>query len=138
MAVTAEDILSRLKASIAEPISTQADAVNVGSVVSVGDGVARIDGLRDVMASELLEFKQTSSGETVMGIALNLEEDNVAAIILGDYLEIEEGDLVRSTGKIISVPVGQELIGRVVDPLGRPVDGKGPIASTKTREIERI
>jgi F-type H+-transporting ATPase subunit alpha len=138
MAVTAEDILSRLRASIAQPVTVGTDAINVGRVVSVGDGVARIDGLRDVMASELLEFKQTSSGETVMGIALNLEDDNVAAIILGDYLEIEEGDIVRSTGKIISVPVGVELVGRVVDPLGRPIDGKGPITATRTREIERI
>ncbi|MBA3470498.1 MAG: F0F1 ATP synthase subunit alpha [Herpetosiphonaceae bacterium] len=138
MAVTAEDILSRLRASIAQPVTVNTDAVNVGTVLSVGDGVARIAGLRDVMASELLEFKQTSKGETVMGIALNLEDDNVAAIILGDYLEIEEGDVVRSTGRIISVPVGQELLGRVVDPLGRPIDGKGPIATTTTREIERI
>ncbi len=138
MAVTAEDILSRLKASISRPIETTSDTVNVGTVASVGDGVARIEGLRDVMASELLEFKQTSHGETVMGIALNLERDYVAAIILGDYLEIEEGDLVRSTGRIISVPVGQELIGRVVDPLGRPIDGKGAITSTKYRDVERI
>ncbi|MBM7844014.1 F0F1 ATP synthase subunit alpha [Herpetosiphon giganteus] len=138
MAVTAEDILSRLKASVQQPLSADPTAVNVGTVASVGDGVARISGLRDVMASELLEFKQTKSGETVMGIALNLEKDNVAAVILGDYLEIEEGDLVRSTGKIISVPVGQELLGRVVDPLGRPLDGKGPISATKTREVERI
>lgn len=138
MAVTAEDILSRLRVSIAQPVLVGNDAVNVGTVLSVGDGVARISGLRDVMASELLEFKQTSTGESVMGIALNLEDDNVAAIILGEYLEIEEGDLVRSTGRIISVPVGQELLGRVVDPLGRPIDGKGPIATTTTREIERI
>jgi F-type H+-transporting ATPase subunit alpha len=138
MAVTAEDILSRLRASIAQPVTVGTDAINVGRVISVGDGVARIDGLRDVMASELLEFKQTSTGETVMGIALNLEDDNVAAIILGDYLEIEEGDIVRSTGKIISVPVGVDLIGRVVDPLGRPIDGKGPITATASREIERI
>lgn len=138
MAVTAEDILSRLQASISRPIDMQPDAVNVGSVASVGDGVARIDGLRDVMASELLEFPANRHGEQVMGIALNLETDSVAAIILGDYQDIQEGDIVRSTGRIIEVPVGQGLIGRVVDPLGRPLDGKGPIESSKSRPIERI
>ncbi|HEY1014425.1 MAG TPA: F0F1 ATP synthase subunit alpha, partial [Herpetosiphonaceae bacterium] len=138
MAVSAEDILSRLQASIARPIDVTAGAVNVGTVASVGDGVARIEGLADVMASELLEFPSNKRGEAVMGIALNLEHDNVAAIILGDYLDVQEGDIVKSTGKIISVPVGQELLGRVVDPLGQPLDGKGPITATKTREIERI
>ncbi len=138
MAVTAEDIISRLQASISRPVDVETAAVNVGTVLSVGDGVARVSGLRDVMASELLEFPTSRTGEQVMGIALNLEDDNVAAIILGDYLDIQEGDIVRSTGRIIEVPVGQSLIGRVVDPLGRPVDGKGPIDSSKTRQIERI
>ena len=138
MAISAEDILSRLQSSISRSIEVESEAINVGTVTSVGDGVARISGLRDVMSSELLEFPPTKSGEQVMGIALNLEEDAVAAIILGDYLEVEEGDIVRSTGRIIEVPVGQELIGRVVDPLGRAIDGKGPLNATKTRYIERI
>jgi F-type H+-transporting ATPase subunit alpha len=106
---------------------------NVGYVVQVGDGIATVHGLRDVMASELVEFENG-----VLGIAFNLQEDSVGVIILGDYTGIEEGDEVRATGRIASVPVGPELVGRVVNALGEPIDGKGPIKAEKFRPIERI
>jgi len=138
MAVTTEDILQRLQASLRQRVEQPPQAVNVGTVATVGDGVARIEGLQEAMASEILEFPGKDGKPPVYGIALNLEHDAVSAIILGDYLDIEEGDIVRSTGRIIEVPVGDELLGRVVDPLGRPLDGRGPIATTKTRPIERI
>ena len=105
----------------------------VGSVISVGDGVARIHGLDKVMAGELLELPHN-----VMGLALNLEEDQVSAVLLGDYIRIEEGDTVKRTGRIMSVPVGEALIGRVVDPLGRPTDDKGPILTQEFSPIERL
>jgi F-type H+-transporting ATPase subunit alpha len=107
---------------------------NVGTVVEVGDGIARVYGLSQVMSSELVEF--TKNG--VLGLALNLEEDSVGVIIMGEYTDIEEGDEVRATGRIGSVPVGNALVGRVVNALGQPIDGKGPIATDKTRPIERI
>ena len=103
----------------------------VGTVIEIGDGIARAHGLDNVMAGELLEF---STG--VMGMAQNLEANNVGIVILGPYTDIKEGDEVRRTGRIMEVPVGKELIGRVVNPLGQPVDGLGPIATTKTRPIE--
>jgi F-type H+-transporting ATPase subunit alpha len=106
---------------------------NVGYVVEVGDGIATVHGLREVMANELVEF---SNG--VLGMAFNLQEDSVGVIILGEFAEIEEGDEVKSTGRIAEVPVGEALIGRVVNALGQPIDGKGPIQTTKTRPIERI
>jgi F-type H+-transporting ATPase subunit alpha len=105
----------------------------VGSVISVGDGIARIYGLQKVMAGELIEFPHD-----VAGIALNLEEDQVGAVLLGDYTEIKEGDEVRRTGRIMSVPVGEALVGRVVDALGQPIDDKGPIATTAYYNIERL
>ena len=138
MAVTADDILQRLQASLRQRVDQPAQPVNVGTVESVGDGVARISGLQQAMASELLEFPAKDGKPPVYGIALNLERDAVSAIILGDYLDIEEGDIVRSTGRIIEVPVGDALLGRVVDALGRPVDGRGPISTNRTRPIERI
>ncbi len=106
---------------------------NVGYVVEVGDGIATVHGLRNVMANELVEF---SNG--VMGMAFNLQEDSVGVIILGEFTDIEEGDEVKSTGRIAEVPVGEALVGRVVNALGQPIDGKGPINTTKTRPIERI
>ena len=138
MAVTTEDIFQRLQASLRAGMDTPTQAVNVGTVASVGDGVARIDGLQQAMASELLEFPAKHGKPPVYGIALNLEANNVSAIILGDYLDVEEGDTVKSTGRIIEVPVGDALLGRVVNALGQPIDGKGPIATTKSRPIERI
>jgi F-type H+-transporting ATPase subunit alpha len=139
MTIGTDELLSRLKASIQSGVDLQPRQVSVGTVVSVGDGVARIQGLDQAMASELLEFPvKAGRSEAVYGIALNLEENAVAAIILGDYLSIEEGDQVNSTGRVISVPVGQSLVGRVVNPLGQPIDGKGAIESTTFRPIERI
>jgi F-type H+-transporting ATPase subunit alpha len=115
-------------------------ATNVGQIVEVGDGIARIWGLSNAMAGELLELpvKNEVTGEPVMAIALNLDEDTVGAIIVGPYFDLEEGQEVKSTGRIAQVPVGDALIGRVVDALGNPIDGKGPIASSKFRPVERI
>jgi len=132
MATRGQDIVSVIKQQI-EQFGTTAAMVDVGSVVEVGDGIARIHGLAAAKNNELLEFPND-----VVGIVLNLEEDSVSAIILGDYTKIKEGDEVRSTGRITEVPVGEALIGRVVDPLGRPIDGKGPIKSSSTRAIERV
>jgi len=132
MAVRPDEITSILKQQI-EQFGAEVVATNVGTVVEAGDGIARIHGLSNVMASELVEFPNG-----VMGLTLNLEEDSVGAVILGDYSDIKEGDEVRSTGRIVQVPVGRALIGRVVDALGNPIDGKGPIAAEKTRPVERI
>ena len=132
MTTRGQEIVSVIKKQI-EQFGKTVTMVDVGTVVEVGDGIARINGLAGAKYNELLQFP----GETV-GIALNLEEDSVAAIILGDYRNIKEGDEVRSTGRIAEVPVGQALIGRVVDSLGRPLDGKGPVKSNKTLPIERI
>jgi F-type H+-transporting ATPase subunit alpha len=127
-----QDIASVIKQQI-EQFGAAVTAVDVGTVVQVGDGLAHIHGLAGVKYNELLEFPKD-----IIGIALNLEEDSVGAVILGDCSEIKEGDEVRCTGRIIEVPVGEDLIGRVVDPLGRPLDGKGPIKTTKTRAMERV
>ena len=134
-----DELLSRLKQGITAGVTFQPRQVNVGTVASVGDGVARIEGLDQVRAAELIEFPpKAGRAESIFGYALNLEEDNVGAIILGDYESIEEGDMVTSTGRVISVPVGQGLLGRVVNPLGQPLDGKGPITASGYREVERI
>ena len=132
MAVRAEEIASILREQI-QGFGSKVVSTDVGAIIQAGDGVARVHGLSGVMYSELLEFSNGS-----MGIALNLEEESVSAVILGRYEDIKEGDQVRATGRIIEVPVGDALIGRVVDPLGNPIDGKGPIATTKTRPVERI
>lgn len=131
MAIKAEEISALLQAQIA---NYQADMTvkDTGTVIEVGDGIARVYGLNEVMAGELLEFTRTG----VVGLAQNLEENNVGVIILGDYLDIKEGDEVSRTGRVMDVPVGEDLIGRVVNPLGMPVDGKGPIETTKRRRIE--
>jgi F-type H+-transporting ATPase subunit alpha len=140
MAVRPEEIASIIRQQI-EQFGGGITSVDVGSVVEAGDGIARVYGLRNAMYSELLEFRtkdDQGNEKSVTGMALNLEEDVVGAIILGDYLDIKEGDEVRSTGHIVRVPVGDGLIGRVVDPLGQPLDGKGPIPSESTRPVERI
>ncbi|HSJ56892.1 MAG TPA: F0F1 ATP synthase subunit alpha [Anaerolineae bacterium] len=138
MALQAQDIAARLKEQI-EAFEAPVKAVDVGSVIEVGDGIARADGLADVMAMELVEFESGGErSEEIMGLAFNLEANSVGIIVMGDYTQIEEGDLVRGTGRIISVPVGDGLIGRVVDALGVPVDGKGPIHAEDTRPLERI
>src|SRR6266536_3885838 len=139
MAVATDALYQRLLKSIQDGAELRPQLVNVGTVLSVGDGVARIEGLDQAMASELLEFPiKAGRSEPVFGIALNLERESVSAIVLGDYLSIEEGDQVNSTGRIISVPVGQDLLGRVVNALGQQIDGKGPISTTSYRPIERI
>jgi F-type H+/Na+-transporting ATPase subunit alpha len=130
MSIKAEEISALIKKQI-ENYQSEIQVSDVGTVISVGDGIARAHGLDNVMAGELVEF---SNG--VMGMAQNLEENNVGIIILGPFTEIREGDEVRRTGRIMEVPVGSELIGRVVNPLGQPVDGMGPINTTKTRPIE--
>jgi F-type H+-transporting ATPase subunit alpha len=132
MAVRATEIRDIIKGQI-QSFESGMTVTNVGNVVEVGDGIATVHGLSGVMASELVEF---SNG--VMGMAFNLEEDSVGVIILGDFTHIEEGDEVRSTGRIAEVPVGPALVGRVVNTLGEPVDGKGPIQTDKFRPIERI
>ncbi len=132
MAIRADEITRVLRSEI----DNYEQAVNVaetGSIISVGDGIARIYGLERVMAGELIEFPHN-----VRGIALNLEEDQVGAVLLGEYHELKEGDEVKRTGRIMSVPVGDALIGRVIDALGNPIDGKGPIASTEFNAIERL
>jgi F-type H+-transporting ATPase subunit alpha len=127
-----EDIVSIIKQQI-EQFGTAVTMVDVGSVIEVGDGIARIHGLASAKYNELLQFPND-----IIGIAMNLEEDSVSAIILGDYAQIKEGDEVRCTGRIAEVPVGEALIGRVVDPLGRPQDGRGAVKADKTRPIERV
>src|ERR1043165_1259640 len=114
------------------------DVREVGTVLEVKDGIARIYGLTSAMAGEMLEFSVSVTGEKITGLALNLEEDNIGAVIFGDYLQLREGDEVRRTGRVLEVPVGPALVGRVVDALGRPVDGLGPIHTTKTRKVEVI
>jgi len=139
MTTITEELIARLKQGITSGVDLQPRQVNVGTVIAVGDGVARLSGLDQVVASEIVEFPpKAGRNESIYGIALNLEQDSVAAIILGDDETIEEGDMVTSTGRVISVPVGQGLLGRVVNPLGQPIDGKGPIIYEKTRPIERI
>jgi len=132
MATRGEDIVSIIKQQI-EQFGTAVTLVDVGTVIEVGDGIARIHGLASAKYNELLQFPND-----IIGIALNLEEDSVSAVILGDYTHIKEGDEVKCTGRIAEVPVGEAMIGRVVDSLGRPLDGKGAIRTNKNRPIERV
>lgn len=132
MTMRGEDIVSILKQQI-EQFGTAVTMVDVGTVIEVGDGIARIHGLASAKYNELLQFPND-----IIGIALNLEEDSVSAVVLGDYAAIKEGDEVRCTGRIAEVPVGEALIGRVVDPLGRPQDGRGAIKTERTRPVERV
>ena len=129
-----DEISSIIKSKI-EHYETTLEVSDIGTVIEVGDGIARIHGLRKAMAGELVEFED---GHETYGMVLNLEEDNVGVVILGDYLHIKEGMVVKTTGKIASVPVGDGIIGRVVNPLGEPLDGKGPIHSDKIMPIEKI
>src|SRR6266567_841558 len=114
------------------------DVREVGTVLEVKDGIARIYGLTSAMAGEMLEFTSSETSEKVTGQALNLEEDNIGAVIFGNYLVLREGDEVRRTGRVLEVPVGPALVGRVVDALGRPVDGLGPIATSRTRKVDIV
>ena len=131
MAIKAEEISSLLKSQI-ENYQFEVKSTDVGTVIEVGDGIARVYGLNEIMSGELVEFTKTG----VMGLAQNLEDTNVGIVILGPTTDIKEGDEVRRTGRVMDVPVGEELIGRVVDPLGQPVDGRGPINTSKRRPIE--
>ena len=132
MAIRGQEIVSLIRRQI-EEFGGDLTLVDVGTVVQVGDGIASIQGLQGVRSNELLDF-----GNEVLGLAMNLESDIVGASILGDPNAVKEGDRVRSTGQIIEVPVGEGLIGRVVDPLGRPLDGKGPVATSGTRPVEQV
>ncbi len=132
--INPDEISSILKENIRN-YEAKAEVSNIGSVLEVGDGIARIYGLRNVMSNELVEFED---GKGTLGITLNLEEDNVGVVILGDYVHIKEGMTVKTTGRIASVPVGDALIGRIVNPTGKPIDGKGDIITDKTRPIERV
>src|ERR1700733_2900268 len=122
MAINVAEITSVLKQEIAG-FEQKVKLSEVGTVIEIGDGIARIYGLRNAMAGELLEFQNGA-----MGQVFNLEEDSIGAVIFGNYLEISEGDTVKSTGRLLEVPVGDAVMGRVVNPLGQPIDGVGPIA----------
>jgi F-type H+-transporting ATPase subunit alpha len=130
--VSAEEISSIIRQQI-EHFDERPTAVSVGTVIQVGDGVARVYGLSGVMYNELVEFPNGT-----LAMALNLEEESVGCVLLGEETGIQEGDQVRSTGRIVEVPVGEAMLGRVVNALGQPIDGKGPVATTKTRPIERV
>src|SRR5437762_12532755 len=112
------------------------DVEEVGTVLEVKDGIARIYGLQKAMAGEMLEVTSSETGEKITALALNLEEDNIGSVVLGDYLQLKEGDEVRRTARVLEVPVGRELVGRVVDPLGRPLDDAGPVNAKNARKVE--
>ncbi|MDO9076539.1 MAG: F0F1 ATP synthase subunit alpha, partial [Brevundimonas sp.] len=131
MDIRAAEISAILKSQIAS-FGVEADVSDVGQVLSVGDGIARIHGLDNVQAGEMIEFPKAG----VKGMALNLERDNVGAVIFGQDNQIAEGDEVRRLGEIVDVPVGKGLLGRVVNPLGEPIDGKGPIQFTERRRVD--
>jgi F-type H+-transporting ATPase subunit alpha len=132
MDIKAEEISKIIRDQIGS-YAVDVDVAEVGSIISIGDGIARVHGLENAMAGEMLEFPHD-----VFGIALNLEEESVGTVLLGDYTNIKEGDTVKRTGRIISVPVGDALLGRVVNALGQPIDGKGPIATKQYSPIERL
>ena len=133
MAQIKADEISQLLREQIENFESRVKVDEVGTIISLGDGIARIHGLDKVMAGEMLEFPHD-----VMGLAMNLDEDQVGAVLLGDYTEISEGNQVKRTGKIMSVPVGDAMIGRVVNALGQPIDDKGPIATEKFLPVERL
>jgi len=130
MQIRAEEISKIIKDQI-KGYEKEVDVAETGTILSVGDGIARIYGLRNVMASELIEFPRG-----VMGMALNLEEDNVGCVLFGESVGIKEGDQVRRTKRIVEIPVGEGVLGRVVNAIGEPIDGKGPIESTETRVVD--
>ena len=132
MSIKASEISDLIKQRI-DKFESAAEARNVGTIVSVTDGICRIHGLADVRYGEMIEFPGN-----LFGLALNLEQDSVGAVVLGDYKSLAEGQTVKTTGRILEVPVGPELLGRVVDALGNPIDGKGPINATRTAPIERV
>ena len=137
MAVRGQDITSVIKRQI-EEFGGTTSMIDIGVVVEVGDGIAHIDGLASAKFGEFLEFPRADGGEPIVGMALNLSEDIVGAAILGEATEIKEGDRVQATGRLAEVPVGNALLGRVVDGLGRPIDGKGQIRTSQTQPVERL
>lgn len=137
MLLNSADISEQIKSRIQGIVET-VDVRNQGTVLTVTDGICRIEGLSGAMQGEMLEFLPTADGVTTYGLALNLERDVVGAVILGEYEHISEGDRVKCTGRILEVPVGPELIGRVVNALGEPIDGKGPINAKMTDVIEKV
>ena len=132
MQLNPTEITNLIKQRI-DKFESSAEARTEGTVVGVTDGIVRVHGLSDVMSGEMLDF-----GDNIFGMALNLERDSVGAVVLGDYKTISEGNKVKCTGRILEVPVGTGLLGRVVDSLGNPIDGKGPIESDGTSPIEKI
>ena len=132
--ITASNIDAVLRSQL-DAISTSVESREVGTVAEVGDGIARVEGLRGAMAGELLEF-ETSDGSSVMGMALNLDEREVGAVLLGDFIKVKENDTVKTTGRIVRVPAGKGFLGRIVGPLGNPLDGKGPITADGYRNVE--
>jgi F-type H+-transporting ATPase subunit alpha len=132
MALKASEISQLIKERI-QKFEASAEARDVGTVIGVTDGIVRIHGLTNARYGEMLEFPQNT-----FGMALNLEQDSVGAVVLGDYKHISEGDTVKTTGRILEVPIGEALLGRVVDALGNPIDGKGPINATETAPIEKV
>src|SRR5258707_15155674 len=133
MRLDADEIVRVLQKEISE-FGQQVESREVGEVLEVGDGIARVYGLSGVMSGEMVEFTRTG----VRGLAFNLEETSVGIIILGDYLDIAEGDEVKTTGQLLDVPCGPEMIGRVVDPLGNPLDGGGPVMASHRRPLETV
>src|SRR5258706_10455103 len=134
MASWADEISAIIEKNIAGFGGSETSTASVGTVIAVQDGIARVYGLQDVKYLELVEFPRTG----IMGMAFNLEEESVACPVLGDYTQIREDDEVRTNGRVIAVPVGDALIGRVVNPLGEPLDDKGTIVTSQTRPVERV
>src|SRR5262249_9273451 len=132
MDIKADEISKIIREQIGS-YAVDVDVAEVGSIITIGDGIARVHGVENAMAGEMLEFPHGT-----FGIALNLEEESVGAVLLGEFKEIKEGDPVKRTGRIISVPIGEEMLGRVVNALGQPIDGKGPIATKQFAPIERL
>ena len=137
MQLNPSEISDLIKARI-QNFDAATEARNTGTIVSLQDGIVRVHGLSDALQGEMLEFPADKSGAPTFGLALNLERDSVGAVVLGDYKHLKEGDTVKTTGRILEVPIGPGLLGRVVDALGRPIDGKGPITAAGTSPIEKI
>lgn len=130
--------ISELIRSRIDKVKLSAEARNEGTVTSVADGIVRIHGLADVMQGEMIELPATAEGAATYALALNLERDSVGAVVLGDYEHLSEGDTAKTTGRILEVPVGPELLGRVVNALGEPIDGKGPVDAALSAPVERV
>jgi len=137
MKIDTDEITSIIKQEV-DRFATELEVTQTGTVIEIGDGIARIYGLRQAMAGEMLEFQTTDSAQTVRGQVMNLEQDIVGAVIFGDYLQVKEGTTVRSTGELLSVPVGDGMRGRVVNALGEPIDGRGPIQAAEPRKVDII